>query len=461
MSYRFMGLALAFSFFAATLSGCGNESACTEHEGVFVCGDFGEALFSAPVSDAAGPIGWPPVAMGEDGVITTRGTDLVRITKSGSVIRLARFQSQLLAASRGPDGTIYVAGADGSKGVLKAYVDGAGTGTVQWSSGLAAPSVGVPASIGGNILHVATMANASHPALHDVDATTGKLVRTRAGASPAAVLLDGSLRYVVAADGKINPATQTPLFTRLKAEKANGDVAWSHDEPKGVTDFAPGPDGETYLVTTDHRLVKVGPAGQVKWTYSATCERCTVAAAPTVTRDAIYFPVWEERPGMITDMNGNNLDPLFVLTPEGKLLWQYDGFSLRKSHYSTDMAMLGVESKQVEVITHHPAGRPVVAQGGISYVAADGAVVALDAKGNELGRVIYDQRAGEITAPQGGGSSFTWINPGVTPSPALASDGTLYVWDGSTVRGFATDHKLMPSSWTAPFGGPDNDGRIQ
>jgi hypothetical protein len=54
----------------------------------------------------------------------------------------------------------------------------------------------------------------------------------------------------------------------------------------------------------------------------------------------------------------------------------------------------------------------------------------------------------------------TWINPGVRPSPVLGPDGTLYVWDGATIRAFRAGKTATQDAWIAPFGGPRNDGRI-
>lgn len=455
-------LALATLIAASSLiAGCGSGGdSCAEHDGVIVCGDFGEPLFNAAITQNAGPVGWPPVALDEGGVILTRGTDLVRVGNDGSVVRLARFDSQLTAASAAPDGTIFITGSDGSTSTVKAYVAAKGSGQVQWNSPLASPTAGVPASFGDGLLHVATANGAGETALHDVRASDGKMLLTRPGASPAAVLPDGSLRYIQAQGAPRDAATGGPIYTKLIAEGQDGQVMWQHKEAAGIIDFAPGPDGETYIVSADRRLIQVSAQGQVAWTFKPQCEGCDVAAAPTVTPQAVYFPVWEQRPGMVTDMNGNPIDPLFALSRTGELLWQYDGFSLRNSHYSTELALFGVTDKETEVVTHHPSGRPVVAADGSSYVATDGAVVALDSLGKELGRAIYDRRAGEVTADFGG-QSFTWINPGVTPSPVLSANGTLYVWDGQSVRGFVTGRKLAPSSWTAPFGGPSNSGRIE
>jgi hypothetical protein len=112
-------------------------------------------------------------------------------------------------------------------------------------------------------------------------------------------------------------------------------------------------------------------------------------------------------------------------------------------------------------VTHHPAGRPVKATDGTLYVSNDGAVVMLDHDGQVNGLAVYDADVGEVTWQ----STFvepvqTWLNPGVRPSPVLAPDGVLYVWDGTHVRGFQTGKSAAQATWVAPFGGPSNAGSM-
>lgn len=446
---------------AMLLTACGTTKGdCTEHNGVIVCGDFGEAIFEARVTHLPGDVSWPPVAIGNKGIVLTRGTDLVQVDRSGAIVRLARFDNEVTATSMGPNGLIFVAGRDGTKGVVKAFEDGPSQGTVHWSKALPAPSMGVPPSVGAGRIYVATGSMGASPALHEIETASGKLIRTRPGASPVAVMLDGTLRYVESVGQGRAARSGGPVFSRLTAETATGEAMWSTEVPAGIIDFAPGPDSETYLVTGNRQLVRVSASGNVQWTFTPDCQGCDVAAAPTVTRDAIYFPVWEAPPAMAMGPDGQPIDPLYTLSREGKLLWVYDGFELKNSEFASNVGLFGMADLETETVKHHPSGRPVVTSTGASYVSTDGAVVSLDPNGREIGRALWDVHAGEVTEDLGSGTSFTWINPGVTPSPVLATDGTLYVWDGSTVRGFATGHKVAESAWIAPFGGPDNAGRI-
>ena len=94
---------------------------------------------------------------------------------------------------------------------------------------------------------------------------------------------------------------------------------------------------------------------------------------------------------------------------------------------------------------------------GTLYAATDGAVIALDRNGEEVGRALYDANVGEVV---NGSRELGSIRPGVRPAPVLGPDGTLYVWDGTSVRAFRTDKPAADIPWSAPFGGFTNDGRV-
>ena len=76
-----------------------------------------------------------------------------------------------------------------------------------------------------------------------------------------------------------------------------------------------------------------------------------------------------------------------------------------------------------EAIRHHPSGRPGVAQDGTLYAATDGAVVALDSKGEEIGRALYDAGVGEVV---NGSNDLGTIRPN-----AFAD---ILLWDGNPLE---------------------------
>jgi hypothetical protein len=441
---------LSWISFASVLlvAGCGtNDNVCTDAGGVSVCGEFGQAAW---VANTGAGVEWPPVAIQKGTLVLARGAELVKVDASGKLQSGAKLQGTATAPSSDGQGGLYVAGGEGQTAV-GAYDEDL-SGGARWTQTLSGSPDGVPPAVGDKSVHVATSKG-----LTTLDRSTGKVVTARPDTSAAAVMADGSLRYLQHANGHDGGnrwwVSDGPMvYSRLVAEKADGSIAWKLDNANGFVDFAPGPGGETYVVTgTDHQLQRVSPAGKIEWSFTAPCQNCTVAAAPTVSADVVYFPVWEERSQEL-------IDPLYALDAKtGAKTWQYDGFFNRSHSYSPFNFAKPVNTTSTQ---HHPAGRPVVANDGTLYVSTDGAVSALDKNGQVLGVAIYDMRAGETTSDDGSGRRN--IVPGVRPTPVLADDGTLYVYDGvGSIRAFRTGKPAAKSVWTAPFGGTANASRVQ
>jgi outer membrane protein assembly factor BamB len=245
-------------------------------------------------------------------------------------------------------------------------------------------------------------------------------------------------------------------------------VRFRHREDSLIRDFSPGPDGEIYLVNGDRELVRLSSDGSREWTFTPSCVQCTVAGAPTVTDDMIYFPVWQGSPANegcgdpdpnVVEPDVEATDPLYALTRDGDLKWSYDGFTTLAERYQGGggaMGMLGLSfSPRVH---HHPSGRPIIADDGTLYVPADGAIVALDADGTELGYAVMNPQSGEQRT--GDGTMGSRNTPGFSAAPTLAEDGKLYVYDGAQVRAFETRKKPAQIPWTAPFGGNRNASRL-
>ncbi|MSQ81353.1 MAG: hypothetical protein EXR77_00290 [Myxococcales bacterium] len=455
-----LGVAILAST-ALAASACNDtENACHDSNGVRVCGEIGTALFT--VDMASTPIEWPPVAVQEGGLIVARGDQLLRISKSGVVTPMGNAGQDLTVPSSDESGNLYLIGG-GSAGSQVRALNGQSLGDARWQQNLSGAPVGTPATIGEKTVYAATTDWTSQSTLYALNRSDGKVLFTRVGASPAAVLPDGSIRYLSGNAGSENvfntENATTKVFKSLVAEDASGKVLWTLPASQGFIDFAPGPKGDTFAVTGgDHVLQRVSAEGKIKWTFTPDCNNCTVAAAPTVTRDTVYFPVWERKVEPI--------DPLYAIDAEtGKKAWVYNGFATTKTSYSGSKLLTPGGSADTPVdkfkTQHHPAGRPVVAQDGTLYVATDGALSALDKNGQVVGLAIYDASAGEVSLATGFmAQPATWINPGVRPSPVLAPDGTLYVWDGAQLRAFDAGKPAIDSAWVAPFGSPRNDGRI-
>jgi outer membrane protein assembly factor BamB len=320
---------------------------------------------------------------------------------------------------------------------------------------------GAPPALGDGVVHVTVASDdLSGRDLVTLDAETGDVVATRGGGAGAIVTAEGGLVYME------GPQDCGASYDAIVVEDVAGEVQFRHDEPSGVRDFAPGADGELYVVNGDRELVRLSATGDVEWRFAPDCAECTVAGAPTVTDDAVYFPVWEGEPpntgcGDVdpdsVEQPVDAVDPLYALGKDGSVKWSYDGFSTLAQRHGDGAAAMGVLGLALQAnVRHHPAGRPVVADDGTLYVPADGAIVALDADGEELGFALFNPARGETeTGPN------TGLNTGgFAPPPTLAEDGQLTVWDGAQLRGFRTGKKPAAIPWSAPFGGNKNAGRI-
>lgn len=458
---RFRSVLLAASALAGLgLAGCQENETCRDVQGVHVCGEFGDLAYNIDLTST--PVEWPPVAMQDGQLIVARGKELLRIGKDGKLQSLGTAAQELTVPSQDGQGNLVLVGGDFANTEV-ASLKGSGVQDRQWTAKVSGAPVGTPASIGNGRIYVATGDAGSQATLNVIDSSSGKVVSQRQGASPAAVLKDGSIRYLQDPQGATNLLGDqfgaTQRFGKLVAEDASGKVLWTRSFATGAVDFAPGPKGETYVVTADdHKLMRIADGGEIEWSFQPDCQDCTVASAPTVTRDVVYFPVWEKRVEPI--------DPLYAIdAATGAKRWVYDGFSTKNSNFSPSKFLAPGSTASTPVDTfktqHHPAGRPVVASDGTLYVSTDGAVTALDQNGQVLGIALYDASVGEVSLSTGFmAQPATWINPGVRPSPVLGPDGTLYVWDGATIRAFRAGKTATQDAWIAPFGGPRNDGRI-
>ncbi len=430
------------------VAGCGtNSDVCKTSGGISVCGEFGRSSYAVDLGGQA--VQWPPVAVQTGRIVLARGSELIEVRTDGTVSRIADTKQQLSTPSTDESGALYATGSVGQGGNVLSY----NGSTQRWSAPVTGVPAGTPPTLSATTVYAATSSFTGLNTLWLLERATGVVVGQRADASPAAVLADGSIRYlhtVVGSAGTLGSGA--PVYSEIVAEGADGKQLWAYPIAAGIVDFAPGPAGETYAVGAgNHQLVRVSEKGVSEWAFTPPCTDCNVAAAPTVANGQVYFPVWE-------NAVSHPVDPLYALDAKtGKLAWTFDGFDTKNTSYSPFSSSGSV----TDSTRHHPTGRPVVAADGTLYVSNDGAVAAIDKNGQLLGLALYDASAGEVSWNNSFASPMqTWINPGVRPSPVLAPDGTLYVWDGVTIRAFATSHAAISQAWIAPFGGPSNAGRI-
>ncbi len=440
---------------SAAFAACGTPDVCSTQDGVTICGSFGGRGYITNVQ--AQSISWPPIAVSDGRLLVAGHSDLVEIAPDGRIATLVQAPGTVAVPSADSAGVYVLSGKDAST-TLQAYDPT--TRTLRWTAHLDGSPVGTPATIAGKNIFVATNDGGSGATIWRINSGDGSATTLHEGASPAVIAGDGTVLYLSTPVGRDSSLAQVPMFTTLVAEDATGKELWHHDESAGIVDLAPGSNGEVYIVTgtasgqDSHVLRRVNTNGDVAWTFRPDCGDCTVAAAPTVAGDTVYFPVWETR-------QSKPIDPLYALDAKtGASKWTYNGFDNVSVSVSGAKLLVPGSQNQVEKTTtrHHPAGRPVVAADGTLFVSSDGAVVALDKNGQLLGFAQYDASAGEVTSndflTQG-----RWVNAGVRPSPVLGPDGTLYVSDGQTVRSFHTGRAASHTAWVAPYGGPSNDSR--
>lgn len=452
-------LAACSALVAAGLgAGC---NPCQDQGDTYICGSFGDLAFVNELGWAGPTVQWPPVATDSSSLLLGNGQELMEVTPDGQVNSARSYDGTVSAPSLGSDGLVYVVQSGWEDSQVVAGGPHGPDASV-WTQPVGNGTATTPPTIGNGQVHVAiTSVDRQSWSLVSVDQDSGEVTAERDDTSPTAVAADGSLRYLVGAQDC------GASYDGLVAEEPDGSIRWRHDEPTGIRDFAPGPDGETYIVTGDRLLRRVSAQGSPEWSFAPDCTDCNVAAAPTVTEDTLYFPVWQgfaQNGGCdapVPPTSSDYLDPLYALDRSGTLKWTYDGFeTLASRHESANptggLLMLSMNSK----VRHHPAGRPTVAEDGTLFVACDGAVVALDPEGRELGYAMYQSQAGEQRTSNGLLFSSTFVNAVFSPSPMLAPDGALYVWDGMLLRAFSVDKPAARIPWNAPFGGYRNAGRV-
>lgn len=445
-------------------NGCAGE--CTDDGVTAICGDLGTLRFSV---DWLWGVRWPAVAADESSLLVSSFDGLNRVDSNGNTTVVQSFdnseavdpwaaQGNASAPSMDEQGNTFVVVPNGE---VRSFADAGATR--RWAQGVDAGTAAAPPAVGQGVVHVPYLsADRTGRELVSLDAVTGAAVATRPGASAPVVLDDNGLVYMT--DTQDCGAS----YEAVVVEDASGSVRFRHDEPSGVRDFAPGPDGEFYVVTGDRQLRRLSANGTPEWSFTPDCTECTVAGAPTVTVDAIYFPVWEGEPPNTgcDDVDPTSAqqpieasDPLYALTRDGVEMWSYDGFTTLAQRYadgSSSGGLLGLALTQH--VQHHPAGRPVIAADGTLFVPADGAIVALDPNGKELGYALFDPARGEVGV--NGDPNNTWISGGSENAPVLGEDGRLYHFDGMRVRAFDTDKPAAKVPWTAPFGGSRNSSRL-
>ncbi len=467
--------AALFAMTALTAAGCGDSAeSCSSESGMEICGDIGSHLYSLELP-GSGDVQWPPVAMSDGRLMLARGDAVIEVAKDGTAKKAARFNAPLSVLAH-DKGRIIAVTNDWSASVVAwdgATADDNSPISTWWQP--TGDALGTaPVTIGDGRVALTTTGNGTDgpswtwtPRQAQVeirDGDNGKLLVKIPGAAAPTLMPDGSYRVIKTEDG-------CGHYRFLAKLDANAKEIWAYEEHDGgIVDYAPSADGRVFAVTANRNLRAISADGKLLWSFTPDCPKCTVAAAPTVTAGAIYFPVWVGAGQWQCNDNPwsnqqQGYDPLFALTHDGKLLWSYDGFHSARSHFNPTglMPMSPTGGPVIEESSqHHPAGRPTIAEDGTIYVAADGALVALSKNGAEVGRVLMKHSLGEMktntNSPHYG--RVTEHDTGVHAPPVLGPNRPLYTRDRPPLHPINTRRKLAPPPWIAPFGGADNNGRV-
>ena len=310
-------------------------------------------------------------------------------------------------------------------------------------------------------------------------------------ASPA-VAPDGTV-YVVSRSGTLhalNPGDDLEPAARLRWKVDTGSPANSHSSP------ALGRDGTVYVGTDGDILFAFDPNGVEKWQFEASDD---IESSPAIGEDGtIYFG---SRDGLVYALDPSGKQKWPPLTTVGSVLSSpaigADGTVYVNSHGEMLYAIEPVTGQVVWTSPLRDGGvgysrhsSPITAPDGTVYVAAYGRLYAL-VHDPESGRVdrrcVFDAGSTHIVATPALDSTGTiyvvtlsartlyalapdgtekWrfkVRSNSTSSPAIGTDGTIYVSDRSTTTiAYALRSAAGPaaSSWPLHRGNSQRTGRV-
>ena len=188
-----------------------------------------------------------------------------------------------------------------------------------WNATVGGAPSAVPVAIGGGMLAASSRDSQGQERVSVLQPKSGKVTRTIWDATRPVVMDNGSVRV-------LRGERPCGSHEQLVALTASGDKLWTYTETehRGIVDYSPGPGAMVYIVTEERALRAIDPAGNVKWTFVADCPECTIAGAPTVTHDRLYFPVWEGGEWACQAdrwATAWGTDPLYSLRFDGSVEW--------------------------------------------------------------------------------------------------------------------------------------------
>jgi len=241
----------------------------------------------------------------------------------------------------------------------------------------------------------------------------------------------------VAADGTIYVGA-TNDTNRLFAINSGGTLKWDFTAGWSVRSSpAIGADGTIYFGCDDNNIYALYPDGTLKWTYATGGD---VYSSPTIgPKGTIYV--------------GSFDDKLYALNPDGTLKWTYlTGGSIHSSPAvsSDGTVYVGSDDNKLHAVNPDGTGKwtydtgkkvwssPAIGDGTIYFGGYDGKLYAVLTDGS-----LYWAVHG------GGGPIFS--------SPALATDGTIYIGimrfdSGPALLAFKSDGSLKWQSIAASKG---------
>ena len=195
-----------------------------------------------------------------------------------------------------------------------------------------------------------------------------------------------------------------------------------------------GADGTIYVGSNDQKLYALNPDGSMKWSFTT---QGAITSSPAIGTDGTIYV-------------GNNAKKLYALNPDGTEKWGFDTHeAIGSSAVIGDDGTIYVTTYDGDIYAINPDGdekwssetkrqdsskvlsrssdrvgttTPVIGADGTIYVGSDG--VSMRYK-----LVDMQSTSGRLFAFSPEGSEKWWVNTkgGIRSSPAIGSDGTIYV----------------------------------
>jgi outer membrane protein assembly factor BamB len=332
---------------------------------------------------------------------------------------------------------------------------------------------------------------------------------------------DSDSSPALAPDGTIYQAT---FNGKLVAITPQGKIKWTFKTPLEIKSSpAIADDGTIYFGTRDRKLYAVAPDGKLKWAFATGG---WIDSSPAIGADGtIYFGSWDGSfyalnpdgsqkwkfpTGGIIDSSpaigadgtiyfGSHDKNFYALSPDGKLRWEFQtqgqiisspAINSDGEIYftSTDGNLYALRADGAERWRLHTdsanESSPMLDESGDLYVSVKECLFSFTSEGIKRGLtcaaldndetvaiaadgLVYFPKAWQKLAALKQDGTEQWVAvtlANICSSPAVGSDGTIYVWDGRNLYAINSTSGLAPlakSPWPMWRANAQHTGRVQ